>query len=225
MGTANVLVVCRGNVRRSQAIAAMLADGTSATLGLAGTGVTVTSAGTEAAVGETIDPILGKQLVEFGIRPSQHGAVQLQPYMVERADIVITASRSHRAVAAHMVPSAARRLYTLRELAALASLLDESVAFHDCEPSAVDRLRRLAEVAPLARGSRLELRGRMDDVRDPTRMTSRSAVKMIKQVQEPVEVLLRLLIHRDGVPWRGMSVVTSRAGAYARPVNALVVPD
>lgn len=192
MRTANVLVVCRGNVRRSPVIAAMLETGTATTRGLGGTGVSVASAGIAAVVGSRIDPILGSRLEALGMPDAGHLAAQLRPEAVQRADVVITACRSHRRAVTQMAPSAVRRVFTLRELAALASNLDLDV-FDDCGESVADRLRRLVEMAPRARSRRLERRPRMDDVADPTRMTARAAARMLNEIQGSVEAILQLI--------------------------------
>lgn len=104
-----ILVVCTGNVCRSPYLERLLAA--------ALPGVTVSSAGTMALVGDDIEPRVKALLLERGVNATGFASRQLQPAMAEGADLVITASREHQRKVLRLAPRAMRRTFTLRELA------------------------------------------------------------------------------------------------------------
>ncbi|PWJ26127.1 protein-tyrosine phosphatase [Branchiibius hedensis] len=104
-----ILVVCTGNVCRSPYVERLLAA--------ALPGVSVSSAGTMALVGDDIEPRVKAQLLERGVNAMGFASRQLQPALAEGADLVITASREHQRKVLRMAPRAMRRTFTLRELA------------------------------------------------------------------------------------------------------------
>lgn len=103
-----ILVVCTGNVCRSPYLERML----SAAL----PGVSVSSAGTMALVGDDIEPRVASLLTERGVNAAGFASRQLQAVMAEDADLVITASREHQRKVLRLAPRAMRRTFTLREL-------------------------------------------------------------------------------------------------------------
>jgi protein-tyrosine phosphatase len=117
----SILVVCTGNVCRSP-LAEQLLRGR---LAGAGVDVIVRSAGTDALVGHSM-PAEAKALsVRYGGVPDDHVGVQLTERLVDGADLVLAASREHRAAVASVLPKAARRSYTLREFARIAQYLEQ----------------------------------------------------------------------------------------------------
>jgi len=132
----NVLVVCTGNICRSPVAEQVL----TARLRAAGIDdVTVTSAGTSAPVGAPMTPEAAALSVRFGADPAGHAARQLTPQLVQDADLVLTATRAHRAQIAELVPRAARRAYTLREFARVLAFLADDGAIDDdvTEPDSI----------------------------------------------------------------------------------------
>jgi len=107
-----VLYVCTGNVCRSpmaellfRAWASQHAD------------VVVSSAGTQALVGQAMDLSSASALGQLGIDPSRHRARQFEPWMAADADLVLTAERAHRDLVMTEVPRAFRRTFTMKEFA------------------------------------------------------------------------------------------------------------
>ncbi|SFR72172.1 protein-tyrosine phosphatase [Agromyces sp. CF514] len=116
----NVLVVCTGNICRSPVAERVLA----ARLAAAGIDdVRVSSAGTSALVGEPMTPEAADLAVRLGADPTGHAARRLTAQLIEDADLVLTATRAHRAQVAELVPRAARRAFTLREFARVLAFL------------------------------------------------------------------------------------------------------
>jgi protein-tyrosine phosphatase len=86
------------------------------------TDVEVASAGTGALVGSPMTPETLALLTEQGVRGAEaHTARQLDRGMVREVDLILAATRQHRLYIAEEYPSAARRLFTLRELARIAA--------------------------------------------------------------------------------------------------------
>jgi protein-tyrosine phosphatase len=113
----------------------------------------VASAGTGALVGEPMQPFALATLAARGIDGSAFRARQLAADQVEQADLVLAASREHRAAAVTLVPRAAARTFTVRELDRLLSA---------AEPGG-DLLAAARAQRGLVRPDRPE----DDDVRDP----------------------------------------------------------
>lgn len=108
-----MLFVCTGNVCRSPMAEHLLRS--------AVPDLEVSSAGTRALAGEPMQPFALATLAGRGIDGAAFRARQLTAELVEGADLVLTASREHRAAAVTLVPRAAARAFTVRELDRLLS--------------------------------------------------------------------------------------------------------
>ncbi|MEJ3404882.1 low molecular weight phosphatase family protein [Rathayibacter sp. YIM 133350] len=111
-----VLTVCTGNVCRSPLAERLL----EVRLAAAGVPAVVASAGTGALVGEDMTEPTAELVARYGGAQRPQRARQLTVAMLENADLVLTASRSHRAEAVSELPRANRYAFTLREFARLA---------------------------------------------------------------------------------------------------------
>lgn len=140
-----VLFVCTGNVCRSPMAEHLLRASVP--------GVDVSSAGTGALVGEPMQPFALATLAARGIDGSAFRARQISADLVEAADLVLAASREHRAAAVTLVPRASARTFTVRELD---RLLSAAVPGDD-----------LVTAARSMRGLVRPERPEDDDVRDP----------------------------------------------------------
>ena len=140
----NVLVVCTGNVCRSPYIERRLRHE------LAGTGIRVTSAGTEALVGRDMEPERRNCCPARESMRVASLAQQLTADLLSSADLVVAAAREHRAAAARMHPASMARTVTLRDLADLLSDLpvDELAAPGD----GVSWVRQVGAAATQRRG-------------------------------------------------------------------------
>lgn len=111
-----ILVVCTANVCRSPMVAAMLHRALADRF-------TVESAGVRAPEGRPMDPASALQLSRRGITVPSTTARQLTPEIVAATDLVLTATRAHRADVLDLGPRALRRTFTVLEFAALAHLV------------------------------------------------------------------------------------------------------
>jgi protein-tyrosine phosphatase len=152
----SILVVCTGNVCRSPAAERLLRQRLGPT-------VTVESAGTFGLVGEPIAAPMAHLLAERGLNVDGFAARRLSTALIQRADLVLALTRTHRGLVVEAWPKAVRRTFTLREFARLLSGIDVATL-----PAATpaDRLRAAVPLAAAQRG-RWRVPSREDDVLDP----------------------------------------------------------
>jgi protein-tyrosine phosphatase len=120
-----ILTVCTGNLHRSAFAAELLRAWTRWYLPEeAAREVDVASAGTHAAVGRPMDPVVRRMLAALIDAGEGHRARQLQDAHIAEADLVLTASRRHRDDVLARVPSAMRRTFTIREAGRIAAQVE-----------------------------------------------------------------------------------------------------
>jgi len=122
-GGNRILVVCTGNICRSP-LAEYLLRHTTQHLELA---LDISSAGTGAmTLGHPPQEIVA-QGKEWGFDLSGHRPRQLDESLITSSDLILTAERGHRAAVVELVPTASRKVFTLRQFARIsASLLDSN---------------------------------------------------------------------------------------------------
>ena len=173
-----LLVVCTGNICRSPAAEFLLRE----RLG-AGDDVIVESAGTRAMSGRGVAAPMLELLAQRGIDASGHIARQLSRPMLEQADLVLTATRRHRAEAAALYPAGVKRLLTLAQFGALARSIEA--------PGATGVIAALRELTDRASRSGSAAGGSDSDIVDPYgRSTSvyRTSLRQLDAAIEPVGV-------------------------------------
>jgi protein-tyrosine phosphatase len=118
-GPPRVLVVCTGNICRSPMGELLLRDGVNG-LSVAERSVVIGSAGTYPGhAGEPMQPGAAEVMRERGISPEAFRATALTASLVDQADLVLTAERSHRAAVVRLAPSAVQRTFTVVEFGRL----------------------------------------------------------------------------------------------------------
>jgi protein-tyrosine phosphatase len=85
----NILIVCVGNICRSPAAEALLADK------LKGKGLTVSSAGIGALVGNPMDKTAHEVLNDHGLEHTSHRARQVDSEMLHQADLILAMEQGH----------------------------------------------------------------------------------------------------------------------------------
>ncbi|KQO61371.1 arsenate reductase/protein-tyrosine-phosphatase family protein [Curtobacterium sp. Leaf261] len=109
-----VLVVCTGNVCRSPLTAQLLRQA------VRDLPVVVDSAGTGALVGEPMPPESLRIAADLDLDDAPwHRGAQLARQSIAAADLVLTATRSHRRFVAETEPRAVRYTFTIREFSRL----------------------------------------------------------------------------------------------------------
>ncbi|WP_300681126.1 hypothetical protein [Nocardioides sp.] len=202
-----VLVVCRRNVRRSPAVAALLRAG-----GL--DGFTITSAGTEALVGDGFDMTMLAELRGRGLAVPTHRARLLTPREIEGADLILTLERAHRTAVVRMVPAAVRRTFTLAEIGALIALADPAQTAS--ASGAPQRLEVLLAQMPMLRALRQRRRPSDDDIADVRRPTPHATRELASVLDTAVRPLLAALAPgATGAPGSAGSAADADGSAQA----------
>lgn len=134
----SILFVCQGNICRSPAAERLLRRE------LADIGdVPVVSAGTNAMVGNPIDPPMVALLQTTGADTTDFSATQLNEQLIEAAELIITMTRRQRSVVVSLVPQALDRTFTLRELTRLTQQADAFASVPD-----LSRIRSTIDLDP-----------------------------------------------------------------------------
>ena len=162
-----VLLVCTGNICRSPMAEHLLREGLRTRLGPAADEFVIASAGTFGLGDRPMEQFAQDTLRDqHGIDGSGFRAKVLADFMVSGADLVLTATRDHRAAAVTMHPQAARKTFTIREFDRLLSVVDPAT-LPTGDP--VDRARALVAAAASQRGLVRPDKPGDDDVTDPYR--------------------------------------------------------
>ncbi|MBA3744310.1 hypothetical protein [Sporichthya sp.] len=122
-----LLFVCTGNVCRSAFAELITAHLLAERVGSEVRRFQLGSAGTQAMVGEPIQPDARRELAPWkldGAYADRFSARQLTAAMIEQADVVLTATPEHRAAALTLCPQALAKTFTLREFARLAAAVE-----------------------------------------------------------------------------------------------------
>ena len=186
-----VLFVCTGNICRSPMGQAMLTSRLRSSLGPdADRLVEVTSAGTYGLVGHPIEADAMTVLGELGVVPDEFAARELAKHLLEESDLVLTATREHRAAAVSMLPRRSRRTFTIREFARLVA----SVDVDDVEAGdVVGRGAALVDAAAAQRGYVRPASPSDDDVADPYRRPVEAFRVAGQQIDEATSLIAEKL--------------------------------
>ena len=164
MDAFRILHVCTGNICRSPMAEHLTVHGLRSRLGVAADRFVVESAGTWGHGGSPMESFALSTLKAHGIEGDAFRARELVAEHVAAADLVLGATREHRAAAVVMHPRAASRTFTLREFARLTSAVDPA-QLTATDP--VDRARELVRAAAGRRGLVPPDHPKDDDLADP----------------------------------------------------------
>ncbi|WP_457112100.1 arsenate reductase/protein-tyrosine-phosphatase family protein [Marmoricola sp. URHA0025 HA25] len=167
-----VLFVCIGNVCRSPVGERLLAAR------LPAERFEVSSAGVGAMVGYAMSKYAAAELRAFGGDATGFAARQLTTEMVERSDLVLTATRELRSQVLAEVPGALRRTFTVLEFAALTEHAEASTP---------------ADVVKWAGAHRSSV-GRLEqDIPDPYRRGAEAHAAAAQEIDNAVQQIAKAL--------------------------------
>jgi protein-tyrosine phosphatase len=144
-----ILFVCTANICRSPMAERWTAGFLAEQLGDANGRFEVGSAGVQARDGSPMAEYAASTLTSRGIDPSGFRSRALREEHLRGPDLVLVASRRHRAKAAALDPRMLRRCFTIREFGRLAEATEP---VFDDDAGAADRLRTLVREAAGMRG-------------------------------------------------------------------------
>lgn len=193
-----ILTVCTGNVCRSPVMAQLF----DAALGR--DGWTVVSAGTSPNHGQrmTDEAVALSRL--YGGRPNGHRAGEISEGLIDQADLVLTATREHRAGVVSMWPRAAAYTFTAKQFARIlesedtspdiARLRDDANRSPDRLVSTVARLRGFAPPPQDAAD---------DDIEDPYRRSQDVYDRVGVEIERTVSLISSALLTSRGARHAG----------------------
>lgn len=185
---ARILVICTGNICRSPLVERVLQGALDQAYG-AGV-VEVRSAGTHGLIDNPMDERAAAILHELGGDSAGFAGRRLSGALLRDVDLVLTATRKHRASVVRMRPKALRSAFTVRELGHLADQMDPATLPSD--PG--ERLRAVAATAVTLRGTNALIDPEDLDVVDPYRRSDETYAQMRGQLEPALESLLRVLL-------------------------------
>lgn len=166
--TFRILHVSTGNVCRSPITERLTRHALVDRLGdpLSG-GLVVESAGTWGHEGAPMEANAEVVLADFGADATGFVGRELLDEHVIRADLVLTATRDHRAQVISMGHSAGLRTFTLKEFTRLVRAIDPATLPDPRDEGVVERARALVRAAAALRGWLLAPTAEADEVYDP----------------------------------------------------------
>ncbi|MEU4094862.1 protein-tyrosine-phosphatase [Streptomyces sp. NPDC026673] len=159
-----ILHVCTGNVCRSPMAERLTRHELTLRLGDGAAGIIVESAGTWGHEGAPMEAHAATVLAEYAADPTGFLGRELLDDHVIDADLVLTATRDHRAQVISMGHAAGLRTFTLKEFTRLVKAIDPATL---PEGSVTERARSLVRAAAALRGWLLAPTADADEVYDP----------------------------------------------------------
>ncbi|MEO7269788.1 MAG: low molecular weight phosphatase family protein, partial [Knoellia sp.] len=177
-----ILVVCTGNICRSPYIERVLAHE------LAGTGISVSSAGTGALVGAPIDPESASRLVAVGANSDGYAARQITREIVAASDLIITATRDHLSQVVPIHPRALRYGFALHDLGdLLANVTPAEIAAAPGD----NRVAKVAAAAIAKRGVVAPRLPRDSAIVDPYRQSATVFDQMVTEISASLPAVVK----------------------------------
>jgi protein-tyrosine phosphatase len=193
----SLLFVCTGNICRSPMGEVMAAAELARLVpGDAGR-FYVSSAGTHGLADHPIDAGAAHALAALGLTAERFRARILDHRMVEQSDLVLTATRRHRAAAVTMWPRASARTFTILEFARLVALVPPGEMPDTADP--VERAKAMVAAAAGQRG-RVYVDPHLDDVDDPYGLGREDFRECAEIVGAGVRAICRALVEPGSEP-------------------------
>lgn len=165
-------MVCTANICRSPALQYTLR----ARLPPA---IIVESAGIDVQPGRNVDSPMARLLGERGLDTSRFQAQQITAALVDRSDLILTATRSQRSTVVQLSPRAVRRTFTVREFVRLAGPM--SIDFPD------GTVARRHVVSSAFASRQAIMTPEDDDIADPFGRSRRSYARCLGLIDDLVD--------------------------------------
>jgi protein-tyrosine phosphatase len=190
-----ILMVCTGNICRSPVMERLTVARLAGHLAPEDAKrFEISSGGTWALAGSEMSPEAAETLIDLGGDPSGFIARDLEPEMLEAADLVLTATREHRGLAVASLPRASSRTVTLREFARLLGPVTPSdIAGRAGSDDPVDRMRAISAAAFANRGLVPLGQPAADDIDDPYGRPRAAYLRAAEAIDAALAVPLALL--------------------------------
>jgi protein-tyrosine phosphatase len=200
-----ILLVCTGNRYRSPIAERLLAARLSAASGDASGGdaaaFSVSSAGTCARPGESLNPWAAASVAEWGGRTDGFVSRRLTVEQITGADLVLGLARQHREAVVRICPTALRRCFVLEEFARLSLAAPGAVVPGAPVPLSLVGPLGAVRRAAAARGAAAPGRPEAEDVPDPEARPDQLVAACAARIARAVGVVAQALT-ADAVPLR-----------------------
>ena len=180
-----ILFVCHANLCRSP-MAERLARQLAASQKVR---IAIGSAGTHAHDGLEMHPGAAEVLRDCGVDPGGFRSRGLTVDLLDRADLVLAATREQRSYCVSLAPSTLRRAFTITQFARLAAAADPD-RIRGGDPQ--ERLDRLLEAVTTVRAGFQPASGE-DDLADPVLGTLADMALCAKRIQAALEPAIGLI--------------------------------
>jgi protein-tyrosine phosphatase len=178
-----ILFVCEGNVCRSPLAAGILAR----SLELHEIDMSITSAGTQALVGEPMDVATALIATRFGVDPTIHRARQLTTELVANARLTLVASRRIRRAVVALYPPAVQYTFTIRQFGRIMTTAGEELVTYGS--SSEFKVEAVRTFVVRHRGMQTPPDPSADDVIDPHGRPSSAHELAARQMAPALEYL------------------------------------
>lgn len=186
-----ILTVCTGNICRSTYLERRLRQELAAAWGSALPVGAVVSAGTRGLVGAPIDPPVQEMLRARGADAGGHAGRRLDKSHVAAADLVLTATREHRAAVVKANPKALKYAFTVKDFAQIAAAIpDDELPRETTWPA---QLRAAVALVASRRGRVPPLDELAADVADPYGQAADAYAVMRDDVEAALASLMSVL--------------------------------
>ena len=190
---ARILIVCTGNICRSPFIERLLQHNLDESQPTSGAGILVSSAGTGALTGQSMDEQAAAQLVAHGGDPTGFIARDLTADLIEESDLVLTATREHRGQVALMHPPALRQVFTFTDFADLVAEVD-GLGARVAHTDSRTWVQQVTERAAARRGLNPPLEPAQADIVVPFRRDDTVFAAMAQQIVGSMPAVVRALV-------------------------------
>lgn len=186
-----MLVVCHANLCRSPMAERLIRASLAGQLGGEAARFDVISAGTHAWTNQPMHPLAAEVLRENSVDESGFRSRRLTEGLVNRADLILTATRQQRSDCVVLDPSAVRSTFTIPQFGRYAAAMRPYSLTAVWPPQR--RLRVMIEQVAVVRGDLPVVRGEDEDLPDPVRSPIAAFRRCAAEIQSVVDVMVGLI--------------------------------